>query len=90
MGEGFKKSQQKLMNCRSYEHFSKEACRETLTNTLSQGNFVNNNDSFQRFCDITVASWASLAILKECTPCKIKRVRGNQMSFFDEELSKAI
>ena len=56
MGKGFKKSKQKITNYRSYKHFSKEACRETLMNKLSQENFVNNDDSFQRLCDISLAT----------------------------------
>ena len=50
---------------------------------MSQENFINNDNGFQRFCDI------SLATLNKHAECK-KHVRGNQMSFFDTELSKAI
>ena len=57
--------------------------RETLINNLSKENF-NNNDGFHRFCHI------SLDTLNKHAPCKKKHVQGNQMSFFNEELSKAI
>ena len=53
-------------------------------NKLSQEYFFNIDDGFQRFCDI------SLATLNKHAPCKLKHVRGNQMPFFDKELSKAI
>ena len=66
------------MNYRSYKHD-----RGSLINKLTQENFANNDDSFQRFRDI------SLATLNRHTPCKIKHVQGNQMLFFDKEISKA-
>ena len=58
--------------------------RETLINNLSKENFNNNDDGFHRFCHI------SLETLNKHAPRKKKHARGNQMSFFDEELSKAI
>ena len=39
---------------------------ESLINKLSRENFVNNDDGFQRFCDI------SLATLNKHAPCKKK------------------
>ena len=83
MRKGFKKFQP-IINYRSYKHFSNEPYRESLINKLSQENFVNNDDSFKRFYDIT------LATLNKRAPCKEKHIRGSQMSFFDKELSKAI
>ena len=50
---------------------------------MSKDNFSNNDDGFQRFCDI------SLDALNKHTPRK-KYARGNQMPFFNKELSKAI
>ena len=47
-------------------------------------NFNNNDDDFQRFCDI------SLDALNKYAPRKKDDARGNQMPFFDKELSKAI
>ena len=81
--KGFKKFQPRIINYRSYKHFSKEAYRESLTNKLSQENFFNNDDDFQRFCDI------SLATLNKHASCG-KHFRDNEMSFFDKEVSKAI
>ena len=69
------------MNYRSYYHFSND--RESLISKLTQTNFANNIDSFQRFCDI------SLATLNKHGPCKIKHVQGNQMPFFNKEILRA-
>ena len=55
-----------------------------LINSLSKENFVNNDDGFQRFCHI------SLDALNKHAPRKKKHARGNQMPFFNKELSKAI
>ena len=48
-------------------------------NTLSKENVINNDDGFERFCDM------SLAALNKHAPCNIKHVRGNQRLFFDKE-----
>ena len=69
------------MDYRSYNHFSND--RESLISKLTQANFANNIDSFQRFCHI------SLATLNKHGPCKIKHVQGNQMPFFSKEISRA-
>ena len=54
-----------------------------LIKKLSQENSVNNEDGFQRFCDI------SLATLKKHAASKTKHFWGNRMPFFNKELSKA-
>ena len=51
---------------------------------MSKENFINNDDGFQRFCLI------SLHALNKHAPRKKKHARGNQTSFFNKELSKAI
>ena len=51
---------------------------------MSQENFVNNDNGFQRFYDMI------LATLNKHAPCKIKHARGNQIPLFDKKLSKAI
>ena len=84
MRKCFKKYQPKIINYRSYKNFSNEKYRETLINNLSKENFINNDDGFQRFCHI------SLDALNKHAPRKKKHARGNQMPFFDKELSKAI
>ena len=58
-------------------------------NYRSYNHFSNDRESliskfsFQRFCDI------SLATLNKHGPCKIKHVQGNQMPFFNKEISRA-
>ena len=84
MRKGFEKFQLRMINYRSYKHFSNETYRESLINKLSQENFVNNDDGFQRFYDI------SLETLNKHVPCKIKHVRGNQMPFFDKNYRKQL
>ena len=84
MGKGFKKPQSRIRNYRFYKHFSNEAYRESVINKLLQEKFVNNDNGVQVFCDI------SLATLNKRAPREIKYAPGNQMPFFDKELSKAI
>ena len=84
MRKSFKKFQPKIINYRSYKHFRNEAFRETLLKNLSQENFVNNDNGFQRFCSISLNS------LEKHAPSKKKYTRGNHMPFFNKDLSKAI
>ena len=84
MKKCFKKYQPKIINYRSNKTFSNEKYTETLINNLSKENFINNDDGFQRFCHI------SLDALNKHAPRKKKHARGNQMPFFNKELSKAI
>ena len=84
MRKSFKKYQPKIITYRSYKNSSNEKDREMLINNLSKENFINNDDGFQRFCHI------SLDALNKHVPRKKKHARGNQMSFFNKELSKAI
>ena len=51
---------------------------------MSRENVIDNNDGFQRFCHIR------LDALNKHAPRKKKHARGNQMPFFNKELSKAI
>ena len=80
----FKKFQSNTSNYRSYKNFSNDAFRKNLIIKLSNKNLVNKDKYFQRFCDI------SLETLNKHDPFKKKHARGNQMSFFNKELSKAI
>ena len=50
---------------------------------MSKENFAINDDGFRRFCEISLDS------LDKHAPRKKKYVRGNQMPFFNKELSKA-
>ena len=51
---------------------------------MSKETFINNDDGFQRFCQI------SLDALNKQLLRKKKNPRGNQRPFFNKELSKAI
>ena len=51
---------------------------------LSKEVLVNNDDGFQRFCDVNITT------LNEHAPSKKKYARGNQMPFLTKYLSKAI
>ena len=78
----FKKLKPRTINYRSYKHFSNEAYREPLLHELSKEVFVNKDDGFQRFCDI------SINILNRQAPRKRKLAQGNQMLFITKDLSK--
>ena len=84
MRKSFKKYQPKTINYRSYKIFSNEKYREKLINNLSKENFINNDDGFKRFCHI------NLDALNKHAPRKKRHARGNQMPFYNNELSKAI
>ena len=84
MRKSFQKYQPSIISYRSYKKFSNAAFRETLIKKLSTGNFVSNENGFERFCDI------SLETLNKHAPYKKKHARGNQMPFFNKDLSKAI
>ena len=58
--------------------------QSTCVNNLSKENFIINDNGFKRFCEISLDS------LEKHAPRKKKYARGNQMPFFNEELSKAI
>ena len=84
MRKSFKKYQPSIISYRSYKNFSNAAFRETLIKKLSNENLVNNDNGFERFCDI------SLETSNKHAPCKKKHARGNQMPFFNKDFSKAI
>ena len=75
MRKRFKKFQPNIISYRSCKNFSNYAFRETLINTLSNENLVNNGNGFQRFCDI------SLETLNKHATWKKMHARGNQMPY---------
>ena len=79
-----KKFQPRVIHYRSYKHFSNEYFRICLLEKLSKDVLVNNDDGFQRFCDINIIT------LNEHALSKKKYARGNQMPFLTKDLSKAI
>ena len=74
----------RVINYKSYKHFSNEVFRESLLGKLSQQTFVNNDYGFEKFYNIT------LKILDKYAPRKTKHARGNQMAFMTKDLSKNI
>ena len=84
MRKSFKKYQPSIISYRSYKNFSNAAFRETLIKKLSNENLVNNDNGLERFCDI------SLETLNKHVPCNKKQARGNQMPFFNKDLSKLV
>ena len=47
--KSFKKLKPRVINYRSYKHFSNEVFRESLLEKLSQQTFVNNEYEFEKF-----------------------------------------
>ena len=84
MRKNFRKLKPRVINYRSYRHFSNEAFWESLLKKLSQQTFVNNDCGFEKFCNITLKK------LDKYAPCKAKHARGNQMPFMTKDLSKNI
>ena len=84
MKKSFKKFQPRIINYRSYKHFSNDTFKKDRTDTLSTEKFVINDDGLKRFCELSVN------VLNKHVPRKKKYARGNQMPFFTKELSKEI
>ena len=84
MKKSFKKFQPRIINYRSYKHFSNDTFRKDLIDKLSNEEFVINDDGLKRFCELSVN------VLNKHAPGKKKYARGNQMPFFTKELSKDI
>ena len=84
MRKSFKKLKSRVINYRSYKHFSNEVFRESLLGKLSQQTFVNNDYGFDKFCYIT------LKIMDKYAPRKAKHPRDNKMPFMGKDLYKNI
>ena len=84
MIKNFKKIKPRSVNSRSYNNFSNEYYRKCLFNELKRETFVNNDQGFKKFCDM------SIKLLNKHAPIKKKYKRGNQMPFITKDLSKAI
>ena len=84
MSKSFKKLKVRVINYRSFKHFSNEVFRESLLEKWSQKTFVNNDYGFEMFCNI------SLKTLDKHAPSKTKHTRGNQMPFMTKDLSKNV
>ena len=84
MRKTFKNQRPRIINYRSFKHFSNEEFRKSLIDNLSNQIYVNNDDGFNRFCKISIDT------LNSFTPIKNKFARGNQMPFITKELSREI
>ena len=80
----FKKVRPRIINYRSFKHFSNEAFRVSFENNLSNEVYVNNDNGLERFCITAIDTLNKIALIKK------KYARGNQMSFMTKELSKEI
>ena len=79
-----KKVRPRIINYRSFKHFSNEAFRVSFKNNLSNEVYVNNDNGLERFCKTAIDT------LNKIAPIKKKYARGNQMPFMTKELSKEI
>ena len=82
--KSFKKLKPRVINCRSYKHFSDEVFRENLLGKLSQQTFGNNDYGLEKLCNITLKTLDTYALRKA------KHARGNQMLFMTKDLSKNV
>ena len=80
----FKKVRPRIINYRSFKHFSNEAFRVSFENNLSNEVYVNNDNGLERFCITAIDTLNKIAAIKK------KYARGNQMPFMTKELSKEI
>ena len=76
----FKKQRPRIISYRSFKHFSNEEFRRSLIDNLSIHIYVNNNDGFKMFGQISIDALNSFA------PIKNTFVRANQTPFIKKEL----
>ena len=74
----FKKFQSRIIQYRSYKNFSNKYFRKCLLEKLSKEVLVNNDDGFQKFCDINITA------LNEHAPLKKKVCSRESNAFFEE------
>ena len=79
MKKSFKRFQPRIINYRSYKHFSNDTFRKDLIDKLSNEKFVINDGELKRFCD------PSVNVLNIHAPRKKKFARENQMTFFTKK-----
>ena len=84
MKKSIKKFQPRIINYRSYKHFSNDTFKKDRIDMLSTEKFVINDDGLRRFCGLSVN------ILNKHAPYNKSIARGNQMPLFTKELSKEI
>ena len=84
MRKTFKKQRPRIINYRSFKHFSNEEFRKSLIDNLSNQIYVNNDGRFNRFYKISIDTLNSFA------PIKSEFVRANQMLFITKGPSREI
>ena len=60
MRKCFKTLKPRVINHRSYEHFSNKVFRESLLEKLSQQAFVNNDHGFGKYAMLLLKHWISV------------------------------
>ena len=84
MRKKFKKIKPRIINYRSYKIFSNKYYRQCLFNELKRETFVNNDQGFEKFCDM------SIKLLNKHAQMKKKYKRGSPMPFVTKGLFKGI
>ena len=79
----FQKLKPKIVHYRDYTKFSNDDFRKKLLTNLSLENINTNSNGLERFLQISINT------LDQMAPTKMKYIRGNNMPFFNKELSKA-
>ena len=80
--KNFKKMHPRVINYRSYRHFSNKTFRVYLINNLPNEVFVNNDNKLEKSCKITMDTLNSFA------PITKKYARGYKIRFMNKNLSK--
>ena len=82
--KNFKKIKPRIINYRLYNNFSNEYYKKCLFNELKRGTFVNNDQGFKKFCDMSIKHLNKHTLIKMQYKC------GNHMPFTTKDHSKAI
>ena len=69
----FKKIPPRIINYRSFKHFSNKTFRISLESNLSKELYINDDDGLEKFCKTTMDTLNKIASIKK------KHVRGYQM-----------
>ena len=65
MRKTFKKQRPRIINYRSFKHFSNEEFRKSLVDSLSNQISINKNDGFNRFCKTSIDTLNDFAPIKK-------------------------
>ena len=84
MKKSFKKFQPRIINYRSYKHFSNDTFRKDLIDKLSNEEFVINDDGLKRFCELSVN------VLNKHAPRKKKLLEEIRCHFLQKDFLKKL